>query len=46
MLSVANRIEKAIEDYRGCETVDYKKKYEDLKSKVKVLITDLEREIK
>ena len=46
VISVANRIEKAIEDYRGRETVDYKRKYEDLKSKVKVLITDLEREIK
>ena len=45
VISVATRLEKAIEDYRGRETVDYKKKYEDLKSKVKVLIKELENEV-
>lgn len=46
VISVATRLEKAIEEYRGRETVDYKKKYEDLKSKVIVLIKELENEVK
>lgn len=44
VISVATRLEKAIEEYRGLEKVDYKKKYENLRGKLEDLVKELEND--